>query len=422
MKKLISALLALAMAFTFATGISVSEAVPDIAVSAYAEESTPLEKQMLPYHYSKLSDTYKTVYIELRKAVLNHQRTFKYNKALDKDSVINITDIIFYEDPLAFNLKRLSYSIGSRTTEFELGFSFDQESVEKMLSKMNKVADKVISKFDEDTTTYNKILYIHDYIIGHTVYDDSLNSSRSAYGSMVVGKSVCEGYARAFGYICAKAGIKTVNVVGIGTNEQGSENHMWNKVYYNKKWYDIDLTWDDPTSIYKENKTYKYFMTGSQAFSRSHNPCNTSLVYPESTDDTSMNYYTRKKLVADDKDSAYNLLVSQIAKAAKKKCSSVTIKLADKEAFDEFKSFMDKNNCRNVFKVLSAAKKKTSTVITDRYYNYYADPNTLTVNVCFMIKNTTLSDYFTDVSKAPQDVVDFFKDAGITNKTSKKAA
>ena len=101
MKKLISAFLALATAFTFAAGIPVGKAAPDIAVTAYAAETKSLEKQMLPYHYSKLSDTGKAVYIQLRKAALNHEKSFTYKKALDQELVSQLADIIFYEDSLA---------------------------------------------------------------------------------------------------------------------------------------------------------------------------------------------------------------------------------------------------------------------------------------------------------------------------------
>lgn len=426
MKKIISAFLALATAFTFAAGIPVSKAVPDIAVTAYAAESKSLEKQMLPYHYSKLSDTGKAVYLQLRKAALNHEKSFTYKKALDQDLVSLISDIIFYEDSLAFNVKGVSYVVyqGQNKTEFDLSYSFNQESADKMMKKMDAVAEKVISKFDEDTSTYNKILYIHDYIVGHTVYDESLNSAHSAYGSMIVGKSVCEGYARAFGYICSKAGIKTVNVVGRATADDGhTENHMWNRVYLKKQWYDIDLTWDDPVMPYVENKSYKYFLPGSATFANSHKPCNTSLTYPKATDDTSMNYYARKKLVAEDNSSAYSLLVSQIAKAAKSGHSVATIKLSDSTSFNSFKNYLEKNEYEKLFSLLSDANKKTSVkIVTDRFYGYIDDRNSLTVTVYFMIKNTTLSDYYTDVSSVSSEEIQFFKDAGITNSKSKKAA
>lgn len=427
MKKLISAFLALATAFTFAAGIPVSKAAPDIAVTAYAaEKQQSLEKKMLPYHYSKLSETGKSVYLQLRKAALNHEKSFTYKKALDQDLVSNLADIIFYEDSLAFNVKGVSYVIysGQNKTEFDLSYSFNQESAEKMMKKMDAVADKVISKFDEDTSTYNKILYIHDYIVGHTVYDESLNSAHSAYGSMIAGKAVCEGYARAFGYICSKAGIKTVNVVGRATADDGhTENHMWNRVYLKKQWYDIDLTWDDPVMPYIENKSYKYFLPGSAAFARSHKPCNTSLSYPKATDDTSMNYYARKKLVAEDNSSAYSLLVSQIAKAAKSGHSSAVIKLSDSSSFSSFKNYLEKNNDSKLFDLLSDADKKTSvSIVTDRFYGYVADNKTLTVTVYFMMKNTTLSDYFVDTSSISAEEINFFKDAGVSTGKTKKAA
>ena len=198
---------------------------------------------------------------------------------------------------------------------------------------------------------------------------------------------------------------------------------MWNRVYLKKQWYDIDLTWDDPVMPYVENKSYKYFLPGSATFANSHKPCNTSLTYPKAADDTSMNYYARKKLVAEDNSSAYSLLVSQIAKAAKSGHSVATIKLSDSTSFNSFKNYLEKNEYEKLFSLLSDANKKTSVkIVTDRFYGYIDDRNSLTVTVYFMMKNTTLSDYYTDVSSVSSEEIQFFKDAGITNSKSKKAA
>lgn len=423
MKKLISLILSLAIAVSFAAGISVSDTL-DIAITSYAEESTPLEEQMLPYHYSKLSDTGKSVYLELRKAAINHEKSLKVNKSLDQELVKNLVDTIFYEDALAFNVKGVSYKISSRRTEFDISYSFNQESAEKMMKKMDAVAAKIISKFTEKTSTYSKILYIHDYIIDNTVYDDSLNSAHSAYGAMISGKAVCEGYARAFGYICSKAGIKTVNVVGKVTDDKGrTENHMWNRVYYNKKWYDLDLTWDDPVMSYVENKSYRYFMTGSAMFANSHKPGETSLSYPAATKDTSMNYYAKKKLVADSNSSAYSMLVTQIAAAAKKGHSVATIKLSDKDSFNNFKKYLEKNDSQKIFDAVAAANKKTTvSIITDSVYGYTTDSKMRTVSIYFLMDDTTIYDYFNDISKVSSEEIEFFKEAGISTKKSSKAA
>ena len=33
-----------------------------------------------------------------------------------------------------------------------------------------------------------------------------------------------------------------------------SDEHVWNAVYYNNKWLNLDLTWDDP--VYDDGKNY----------------------------------------------------------------------------------------------------------------------------------------------------------------------
>lgn len=422
MKKIISAILSVAMAFTFAAAPTVSSSFPDFAVTASAEETVSLEKQMLPYHYSQLSDKQKPVYIALRKAALNHDDSITVKASLEKEDIVELIDIIFYEDSLAFNVKGVTYGVSSNKIIFNIKYSFKQESAEKMMKKMDKVAEKVISKFDEDTSTYEKILYIHDYIIDNTVYDESLNSSRSAYGAMVQGRAVCEGYARAFGYICSKAGIKTVNVVGKGTDSNGrTENHMWNKVYYNKKWYDIDLTWDDPVSIYTENSNYDYFMCGSKAFSKTHTPEGSSLIYPTSTKDTTKSYYVKKKLVAEDNSSGYKLLASQIIKNAKKGKTSATIKMSDSTSFEKFKTYLSSNDSEKIFDILEAVNEKYEAVYPYGIYGFVTDKDTLTVKIYFMIKDSSLSDYYVDVSSATADDIAFFKEAGVKTSSKKSA-
>ena len=56
-----------------------------------------------------------------------------------------------------------------------------------------------------------------------------------------------------------------------------------------------------------------------------------------------MNYYARKGLVAEDSDEAYDMLVSQIAKAANKGKTTAAIKLSDSSVFRNFKNYLEKN-------------------------------------------------------------------------------
>ena len=59
-------------------------------------------------------------------------------------------------------------------------------------------------------------------------------------------KSVCAGYARAFQLIMQKLKIPTYYVLGFA-----KEDHAWNIVKLNGRYYNVDLTWDDTGSIFK---------------------------------------------------------------------------------------------------------------------------------------------------------------------------
>lgn len=409
MKKLISVLLCALMAFSAVSGIAVRGTALDIAVTADAAE-TSFEKSMLPYYYSKLSDKEKKWYLQMREAVIGKKSSVKLKGSITTDTINKLANTMFYYDVLTFNLKNIAGgTLYANSAEVRFEYSFSKESYDKMIAAMDKKADAVISKFDEDTSTYAKIKYIHDYLIKTTEYVDGTKTSHYAYGAMAKGQAVCEGYAHAFAYICRKAGIRTVNVVGTA----GGEPHMWNKVYYNKKWYNIDVTWDDPVTDIIENRTYDYFMISDKVMNKTHtvNPCEYEI--PAAADD-SKNYYDRYKLTASSNSEAKTLLINQIVKAASKGNSAVTIKLSDRNAYNEFKNFISKNNSEQLFDILKKASKKTKAKLITNSCQSNSDDNSLTYTIFVYYKGTSLSDYYTDPSKLDSATKDYFKKLGIS--------
>lgn len=123
---------------------------------------------------------------------------------------------------------------------------------------------------------YDRLKSIHDRLCSTVVYAEG-NYAHEAYGALLDGKSVCEGYAKAFKLICDREGIPCVLVTGTSLNNQGqSEFHMWDYVQMeNGKWYGVDVTWDDGADrIY-----YDFFLAGAdtrsnrvsnKTFSQSH--------------------------------------------------------------------------------------------------------------------------------------------------------
>lgn len=122
---------------------------------------------------------------------------------------------------------------------------------------MDQVANEIIKEnTNEIQTEEEKIKVLHDYLADHIMYDpysDGDNNyadlSHTAYGALVDGVAVCDGYAEAFKYLLDKVNIETVMIFGEayddGTAFTQVENHAWNLVKVNDKYFHYDLTWDD---------------------------------------------------------------------------------------------------------------------------------------------------------------------------------
>ncbi len=123
---------------------------------------------------------------------------------------------------------------------------------------------------------YEKILYFHDTILSLCSYNDYAASyyeplTCEAYGALVMGDAVCEGYAKAMKLLCDGAGIPCEIV---GGTAQG-QKHMWNAVYLDGEYFIVDATFDDA-----EGGTYDYFLKGSLTLNdRTEDPSLLSVSY-----------------------------------------------------------------------------------------------------------------------------------------------
>ena len=100
------------------------------------------------------------------------------------------------------------------------------------------------------------------------------SDSYTAEGLFKTGRAVCDGYAKAFQQMAESAGFEVIKVNGIGVNSSGTtETHAWNQVKVDGKWYNIDVTWDDPVTngeIGFDNLRYKYFLVPDSVIANDH--------------------------------------------------------------------------------------------------------------------------------------------------------
>ena len=117
-------------------------------------------------------------------------------------------------------------------------------------------------------TAYESELFFHDWLALNNVYDDEDQAlhNHDAYGAMMTGSAVCEGYTRAMQLLLNKKGIENYTVSG----RDGNVGHTWNVVKLDDgEWYQTDVTWDDQGND-AEDIYYTYFNITTAQMAEDH--------------------------------------------------------------------------------------------------------------------------------------------------------
>lgn len=160
------------------------------------------------------------------------------------------------------------------------GYSYTNGSPVYMYPNYKTISDTEISAFNNAlaivvgqarafASDLEKMLFVHDYLIINCAYNWDVatvgNTSNenvfNAYGVLVEGDAVCQGYALAYKLIMNELGLTCTTV------SSDSMNHMWNMVQLNGQWYHMDVTWDDPVPDKQGYAGHNYFLLSDQTIS-----------------------------------------------------------------------------------------------------------------------------------------------------------
>ncbi len=199
------------------------------------------------YTYGKTEDLYQEILNGLKE---RRETIWVYDFSIEeiKETIQKIQK----DHPEIFWITQYSY----RTYSHELGVSteitttnYEPSKISSKEERLDNVVYGILNLIPEDATDYEKLLFIHDFIINTTSYDFSAAQSseycdaRNAYGCLVEHKAVCAGYAKAFQFLMNSIGIPcgrvTGSIIGRGT-------HEWNYVTLDGQDYYVDVTFDDP--------------------------------------------------------------------------------------------------------------------------------------------------------------------------------
>ena len=122
------------------------------------------------------------------------------------------------------------------------------------LAQMRATLDQQIAVFTagiRDTMTdYEKEIYFHEALAGFITYGyptaGNVNLSHTAYGGLVNGLAVCDGYTKSLQILLHAVGIRSFIAEGYSLDPSGNTvAHAWNYVELDGRFFHVDLTWND---------------------------------------------------------------------------------------------------------------------------------------------------------------------------------
>jgi hypothetical protein len=153
-----------------------------------------------------------------------------------------IREALKQDDYIAYILDSYVYTIrswgGRSTISMEARY---RESVEETAIVDAAVTRALHDIIAPDMNDHEKTKAIHDWIVTHVEYDQSLKHY-TAYNAIALGNAVCQGYSLLGYKMLKQAGIPVL--IADGSVDTGE--HAWNMVQLDGIWYHLDLTWDDP--------------------------------------------------------------------------------------------------------------------------------------------------------------------------------
>ena len=229
-----------------------------------------------PY-FSTLTSKEKDIYSQLYEELSKGSQKFECKvSGVSADQLTKAIDAVLNDHPELFwidNQYEYTYdpddgSIQDISFDF-FDFANTPDKLQNAKVAFEKAADDILDGARSQPFMVERERAIHDYICKNTTYDESAPYNQSAYSVIVLHRSVCAGYSRAFQYLMNKAGLTCYYVPGTTKDTSiGGEDgaHAWNIVCLDGEYYNIDVLWDDSASETYGEDVYPFFNLTDSAF------------------------------------------------------------------------------------------------------------------------------------------------------------
>lgn len=294
------------------------------------------------FYYEQLSEADQVVYRELYEGVMNGEEEICVHST-DPEDANAILEPVMFDFPEIFWIDGAANATtygeegaeGSYTV-VEPTYVYAGEKREQMQQEIDASVKEILASIPADYDEYGKIKYVYEYLINMIDYVENAPNNQNIYSAFVNKETVCAGYAKANQYLLNELGIGCIYVCGTAQDEQTTDNHAWNIVECNDKYYYVDITWADPLIpegevVQEQEMLYDYLCCSETEIGKSHT-LKEGYDYPAcETDD--LNYYEANGMFYRNVDKQQ--LIDAAHKTIDAKEGYTIYKFASKELYDQ---------------------------------------------------------------------------------------
>ena len=237
--------------------------------------------------YSRLSPHEQQVYKIALKAFSSMEASFNISKMHTSVDLMKVVNTVLGDNPtvIYFNKTQIQKVESIFEKQAELTGILPKSQINKMNLELEQKSNQIVSSIKTGTTDdYSLLLRIYEFLQSNVCYDtQEFNNiisngktanpfSHNAYGALLNGLAVCDGYSSALSLLLNKSGYESMSAIGELTQIPSvCVMHAWNIVRVRNRYYHMDATSDSKAYSQFGGLSYNYFALDDTEIAYNHN-------------------------------------------------------------------------------------------------------------------------------------------------------